>query len=201
MVDAPAMMAFEMPRVRFWQFRKASSRLQALFREGKDTDWVASVPESMASFVEPYFARWRKLHPMSSVQLPDGSIVYWGAPRESITLIADRYPQPDGVAPPGGERRIGVRVPLACATWYETGSPAHKKTGVGRIIDMSSSGVSFTTESSLRRGTRVALHITWPVQLEGEVPVELFAAGKLVRTEQTRAALQYDRIAFRDATP
>jgi hypothetical protein len=73
--------------------------------------------------------------------------------------------------------------------------------GAGRVIDMSSSGVFFTTESLLRRNTRVALHVAWPVRLDGDVPVELFAEGKLVRTERTRAALQYDRIAFRVPTP
>jgi hypothetical protein len=103
-------------------------------------------------------------------------------------------------AHPDGERRVGVRVPLACEIWYETGlSPSQKKTGVGRIIDISSSGASFTTESLLRRNTKVALHVTWPVRLEGEVPVELFAAGKVVRAEPSRAALHYDQIAFRVA--
>jgi hypothetical protein len=83
---------------------------------------------------------------------------------------------------------------------YEAGSPAHKKTGAGRTIDMSSSGVAFTTESLLRKNTRVALHIPWPVRLDDDVPVELFAEGKVVRTEQSRAALQYDQIAIRVAT-
>ena len=194
-------MAFPTPRVQLWSFRKAPSSLRALFREGEDTDWVASVPEALADVAESLFLRLRQLHPVLSVQLPDGSAIYWGAPRESITSIAVRSAQPEVVVPPGRERRRGVRVPLACTLRYETGSPAHRKMGAGRVIDMSSSGVFFTTESLLRRNTRVALHVAWPVRLDGDVPVELFAEGKLVRTERTRAALQYDRIAFRVPTP
>jgi len=193
-------MALQTPRIQSWPFRKAPRRLKALFREGNNTDWVTSVPESLAVFAESHFQRLRQLHPVASVQLPDGSIVYWGAPREAIALIAGQCNQPEAVAPPRKERRIGVRVPLACAMRYETGSPGHKKTGAGRTIDMSSSGIFFTTQSSLRRNTRVALHIPWPVRLDDNVPVELFAEGKVVRTEQSRAALQYEQIAFRATT-
>ncbi len=194
-------MAVQTPRIRIWPFHKAPSRLRDLFREGNDLDWVASVPEAIAGVTANHFLRWRQLHNVSAVHLPNGSVVYWGAPRESITKIADRYAKLSGAVPVGTERRVGVRVALACATWYETGSTARKKTGVGRVIDMSSSGIAFTTESLLRGGTRVSLHIQWPFKLEGEVPVELFVAGKLVRSEPTKAALEYDTTAFRLATP
>ena len=193
-------MALQTPRIQSWPFLKAPRRLKAFFREGTSTDWVASVPESLAVFTESHFQRLRQLHPVSSVRLPDGSMVYWGAPREAITSIAVQHSHPELVAPPSKERRAGVRVPLAWVMRYEAGSPAHKKTGAGRTIDMSSSGVAFTTESLLRKNTRVALHIPWPVRLDGNVPVELFAEGKVVRTEQSRAALQYDQIAIRVAT-
>ena len=195
------MMALQTPRICLWPFHKAPSRLRELFREGKDLDWVASVPEAITGFTENHFLRWQQFHTVSAVRLPDGSVIYWGAPRESITMIADQHTQPHSAAPAGTERRVGARVALACATWYETGSNAHKRTGVGRVIDISSTGVAFTTESLLRRGTRVSLHIQWPIKLEGDVPVELFVAGKLVRSERTKAALQYDRTAFRLATP
>lgn len=190
-------MVLQTPRIRLWPFRKAPARLRALFREGKDTDWVASAPEPLVDVIEPHFCRLRQLHPVSSVPLPGRSVAYWGAPRESINLIANRYAAPTVVAPAGRERRIGVRVPLACAMWYETGQGANKSSGEGRVIDMSSSGVAFTSEFLPRRNTRVALHIQWPVKLDGEVPVELFAGGKLVRLEDTRAALQFDQLAFR----
>jgi hypothetical protein len=190
-------MPLQMAGIRLWPFRKAPSRFRALFRDGKDQDWLANVTHPVADIIEPYFVRLKQLYPVSSVRLPDESVVYWGAPREAISVIASRYTQPNAVAFPRIERRMGVRVPLSCAMWYETSSTTHKRRGEGRVIDISSSGVAFTTESSLRRNTRVALHIQWPVQLEGEVPVELFASGKVVRTEQSRTALQYDQINFK----
>ncbi len=194
-------MPLQTPCIQSWPYRKAPRSLKALFRGGKKTDWVTSVPESLAVFAESHFQHLRQLHPVSSVRLPDGSTVYWGAPREAFASMAGKYPQSEVAAPPRKERRAGVRIPLACATRYETGSPANKKTGAGCTIDMSSSGIFFTTQSLLRRSTRVALHVTWPVRLEGEVPVELFAHGKVVRADRTGAALEYDHIAFRVATP
>ncbi len=190
-------MALQTLRIRLWPFRKAPARLKAIFDEGRDTDWVAIVPDSITSVIEPYFLRLRQLHPVSSVRLPDGSAVYWGAPRESIALVQTQHPLPSAAPPPDKERRIGVRVPLECAMWYETGSPAHHRRGQGRVLNMSSTGVAFTTESLLRRNTRVALHVQWPLRLEADVPVELFASGKIVRAEPSRAALAFDQISFR----
>ena len=151
----------------------------------------------MADIFDPYVLRLKQLYPVSSVRLPDESVVYWGAPREAISVIARQNSQPKVVAFPPIERRMGVGFPLSCPLWYETSSMTQKRSGEGRVIDISSSGVAFTTESALRRNTRVALHIQWPVQLEGEVPVELFASGKVVRAEPSRTALQYDQFNFK----
>lgn len=194
-------MAPQMPRIQLWQFRDAPARIQALFPEGKEADWVASVPEELAAVSEAQFLRWRKLYPVSSMRLPDGSAVHWGAPRESINLIAKQHAQPGSIPSVAKERRTGVRVPLGCSTRYQAGSPGKEKAGIGRIIDISSSGAAFTTESLLPPGTRAALYIPWPISLDGGVPVELHAAGKVVRGDEARAALQFDRVAFEIAAP
>ena len=89
-----------------------------------------------------------------------------------------------------------MRVRLGCQARYQTGSSGKPQTGIGRIIDISSSGAAFTTDSLLRPGTRAAIYIPWPISLDGDIPVELHAAGKVVRGEETSAALQFDRVAF-----
>ncbi len=193
-------MAASAPRLQLWPFRKAPSCLRALFPAGENTDWVCRVPASLSDLAESLFLRLQQLHPVLSVPLPDGSTVYWGVPRESITYLAARTVQCVRLAPAGKERRRGVRVPLACALRYETGALAQKKMDAGRLIDMSSSGIFFTTESSLRRNTKVAVHFAWPVRLDGDVPVELVAEGRVVRAAPTRAAIRYDRIAFKVPT-
>jgi PilZ domain len=190
-------MPLQMAGIRLWPFRTAPPRFRALFREGKDPDWLANVTHPVADIFDPYVLRLKQLYPVSSVRLPDESVVYWGAPREAISVIASRFTQPNVVAFPPIERRLGVRVPLQCALRYETGSMTQKKRGEGRVIDISSSGVAFTTESALRRNTRVALHIQWPVQLEGDTPVELFASGRVVRAEPGKIALKYDQFNFK----
>ncbi len=188
-------MAAQMPRILLWRFREAPVRFQELFPEGKDPDWIASVPEPLADLSETQFLRWRKLYPVSSMRLPDGTAVYWGAPRESVNLIAAQYPQSTSVPADIRERRTGVRVPLGCSARYQAG-PSNSQTGIGRIIDMSSSGAAFTTGSLLPPGTSAALYIPWPISLDDGVPVELHAIGKVVRGDETRAALQFERVAF-----
>jgi PilZ domain len=188
-------MAAQMPRIRLWRFREAPVRFQELFPEGKDPDWIASVPEPLADLSETQFLRWRKLYPVSSMRLPDGTAVHWGAPRESVNLIADRYAQPASAPTDLRERRAGVRIPLGCSARYQAG-PSSMQTGIGHIIDMSSSGAAFTTGSLLPPGSIAALYIPWPISLDDGVPVELHAVGKVVRGDETRAALQFDRVAF-----
>ena len=87
-------MPLQMAGIRLWPFRKAPSRFRALFREGKDQDWLANVTYPVADIIEPYFVRLKQIYPVSSVRLPDESVVYWGAPREAISVIASRYTLP-----------------------------------------------------------------------------------------------------------
>jgi PilZ domain len=170
-------------------------RFQELFSAGQDPDWIAVVPEPLVDFSETQFLRWRKLYPVSSMRLPDGSSVHWGAPRESVNLIAQRYPQPVIVPAPITERRAGVRVPLGCSARYQAGASS-KQNGIGRIIDMSSSGAAFTTGSLLPPGTSATLYVPWPISLDDGAPVVLHAIGQVVRSDETRAALKFDRVAF-----
>jgi hypothetical protein len=95
----------------------------------------------------------------------------------------------------GEERRSVQRVRLECRVRYETHSKP-VRAGEGRTIDMSSSGISFTTESGLEVSARITLFVAWPVPLEDDVPIELWAIGTLVWTKPTTAALRLENISF-----
>jgi hypothetical protein len=183
-----------------WSLSKAPARYRNLFPEGKELDWIASVPAPLATITETQFLRWRQLYPVSSAQLRDGSIVYWGAPRESIPRLAELYSPATDTIPPPAERRSGVRIPMACAARYQTSSRTHPVSGECRIIDLSSSGAAFTTKALPNHGARVALFIPWPVKLLGNLEVEFHATGKIVRRDSKRepkkVALKYDRLNF-----
>jgi hypothetical protein len=69
--------------------------------------------------------------------------------------------------------------------------------GLGRSLNISSSGVLFTTESILREGQRVELTVSWPVLLNNALPLKLVASGRLVRSQGTLAAMSIDKYEFR----
>jgi len=176
-----------------WAFPHAPLEFQELFPEGAETDWVVYVPPAQRKVMEPSLLRWRGVYPVKSTELPDRSAVYWGAPREAMRLVTEQGTSPTAGTPPGKERRAAVRVHVVYPSRYETHTEP-QQAGAGHTIDMSTSGIAFTTESLLPANAEVTLHVTWPVRLEGDIPVELRAIGKVVRAEAMRAALKLDRM-------
>lgn len=67
----------------------------------------------------------------------------------------------------------------------------------GKTVNMSSSGVLFTTGQPLLPGRRVELSINWPAQLDNKCALKLVARGRVVRFEGGRAALEIMQHEFR----
>jgi hypothetical protein len=71
------------------------------------------------------------------------------------------------------------------------------ETGVGRTLNISSSGVWFTTETMLTSGMPVELSMTWPVLLNDVCPMKLMIYGCIVRSTDRGAAVAIERYEFR----
>ncbi len=87
------------------------------------------------------------------------------------------------------ERRGRARFPLALEVRYtvlDGRVPVH--TGSGRIIDLSTSGLRFTSDRPLLVGMRVAVSIDWPFLHDLGVQVRLIASGVVVRSNGTETA-------------
>ena len=69
--------------------------------------------------------------------------------------------------------------------------------GLGKSLNISSSGVLFTTESILAAGQRVELAVSWPALLNDVLPLKLVASGRLVRSQGRQAAMAIDRYEFK----
>jgi hypothetical protein len=97
------------------------------------------------------------------------------------------------------DRRTSNRMPIEREVRYRVlgGKKSVKQTGVGKTLNMSSGGVLFTTESELPEGERVELAVSWPAQLNDTLPLKLVAMGRLVRTEETQAAISIERYEFK----
>jgi hypothetical protein len=97
------------------------------------------------------------------------------------------------------ERRSCDRFPIERAVKYKI-LGTHKNViqiGQGKSLNISSSGVLFTTESSLREGQRVELAVSWPVLLNNALPLKLVASGRLVRSQGKQAAMSIDKYEFK----
>jgi hypothetical protein len=76
-------------------------------------------------------------------------------------------------------------------------SEASVSAGVGRTMDISSSGVLFVAEHPLRPGALVEISISWPVLLNEDTPVRLIAFGRVVRSSGFATACTIDKYDFR----
>src|SRR5258708_30260174 len=97
------------------------------------------------------------------------------------------------------DRRASNRLPIEREVRYKVLGlkKSIKQVGLGKTINMSSNGVLFTTESALPEGERVELAVSWPAQLNQTLPLKLVALGRLVRTEETQAAIAIERYEFK----
>jgi hypothetical protein len=98
-----------------------------------------------------------------------------------------------------GNRRRSNRVPVERDVRYKVlkKKKSASQVGLGKTINMSGNGVLFTTESALAEGDLVELTVSWPAPLNDTVPLKLVAVGRVVRAEQTQAAIAIRKYEFR----
>jgi hypothetical protein len=103
------------------------------------------------------------------------------------------------LAEASAERRFSNRLPIERALRYRVFGARNTVTqvGSGKTLNMSSRGVLFTCESSLPKGARIELTVSWPAKLNDEVPLNLVAMGFLVRSDRNHAAIAMERYEFR----
>jgi len=95
-----------------------------------------------------------------------------------------------------GERRQNVRFPINLPVRYSL-SKSH---GWGRTVNIGSGGALFTVDQPVRPGQQVELCIGWPVLLHEKVHLNLVASGVIERVDEGRAAVSFERCAFRTAS-
>jgi hypothetical protein len=99
------------------------------------------------------------------------------------------------------ERRIKVRYPLDLSVRFRflSGSPF---SAGGRAVNVSSGGVLVVSkhlvpQHDIRVGSAVELNFEWPALLNGRIPLQLFAVGRVVRCGTFEFAAVFERYQFR----
>jgi c-di-GMP-binding flagellar brake protein YcgR len=95
------------------------------------------------------------------------------------------------------ERRGAVRFPIDQPMRYKVTSRHPAESGQGKTLNISSTGVLFTSERPLAPGERVEVAVNWPAQLDHKHPLKLVASGRVVRATDGAVAISIDRHEFR----
>jgi hypothetical protein len=96
------------------------------------------------------------------------------------------------------ERRHSDRFPIEREVRFRVlNKRGGEETGEGKTLNISSSGILFTSEQMLLPGRRLEVSINWPVQLNNKVALKLVARGRVVRYEEGRAAIEIQQYEFR----
>ena len=96
------------------------------------------------------------------------------------------------------ERRRSSRFPIERDVRYKTlNQRTETLAGNGKTLNISSSGVLFTSDHDLPVGTRLELSISWPAQLNDKCMLNLVARGRVTRHNKGQLALQIQQYEFR----
>jgi hypothetical protein len=96
------------------------------------------------------------------------------------------------------ERRGTGRFPVREEVRYRlVQSKSEKVSGSGITLNFGSSGILFTTQEKLPLGRMVELSVNWPARLGGTCLLQVVATGRVVRSEENRAAIRIERYEFK----
>jgi hypothetical protein len=95
------------------------------------------------------------------------------------------------------ERRTKARYPVKLTVRYRTIGRSNSFNGVGQTLNMSSGGLLVSAEHEIAAGLRLEVNVEWPLLLNGTVPLQLVAHGKVVRGGGSEFAIAFAQYQFR----
>ena len=97
------------------------------------------------------------------------------------------------------DRRLSSRLPINREVRYRvfSGKKSVSHTGLGKMLDMSSNGALFTTESDVPEDASIEVAVSWPARLDNVTPLKLVLRGRVVRSGESQAAMSIERYEFR----
>jgi hypothetical protein len=95
------------------------------------------------------------------------------------------------------ERRSKARYPVKLTVRYRTVGRHQLVNGVGHTLNMSSGGLLVSAQHEVSAGSRLEVNVEWPLLLDGAVPLQLVAHGKVVRCGGSMFAISFVQYQFR----
>ncbi len=96
------------------------------------------------------------------------------------------------------DRRGSSRFPIEQDIRYKVLSKKNfDEAGIGKTINMSSSGILFSADHLLLPGRRLEISVNWPARLNNTCALKLVARGRVVRFDSGKAAIEIQNYEFR----
>jgi PilZ domain-containing protein len=95
------------------------------------------------------------------------------------------------------ERRLKFRYPLELSVRFRCCSRESRISGDGLVVNMSSGGVLVHSHHQIMQGAIVEVSIEWPSLLDGRIPLQLVATGRVLRSGLSHFAASFDKHEFR----
>lgn len=95
------------------------------------------------------------------------------------------------------ERRFKFRYPLELGVRFCSSSAGPSFSGAGVVVNLSSGGILVASEHEVTEGALVEMRIEWPSLLNGRVPLQLVAVGRILRRDASQFAATFERHQFR----
>lgn len=95
------------------------------------------------------------------------------------------------------ERRLRLRFPLDLRVRFQCCAAGAPLSGAGLAVNVSSGGVFVASNHPVTVGVLVEMSIEWPSMLDGTIPLQLVAVGRVLRRGVAHFAASFDRQEFR----
>jgi hypothetical protein len=95
------------------------------------------------------------------------------------------------------DRRNSMRFPLHLSVRYRLIGAEPPAWTVTESLNISSTGILFTTEGAVKPGQGIEAFVTWPVALDKRVSLKLALKGPAVRCEGNLTAMRFERYEFK----
>jgi hypothetical protein len=95
------------------------------------------------------------------------------------------------------ERRLRFRYPLDLRVRFQSSAAGARLSGAGLAVNVSSGGVFVASNHPVTVGALVEMSIDWPSMLDGTIPLQLVAVGRVLRRGVAHFAASFDRHEFR----
>jgi hypothetical protein len=96
------------------------------------------------------------------------------------------------------DRRHSDRFPIERDVRYKLlNKRTGEESGDGKTVNISSTGILFTSQHVLLPGRRLEIAVSWPAQLNNKCALKLVARGRVVRFEEGLAAIEILQYEFR----